>query len=806
MPEPSATNQEHQQLTRALRTLSGCNRALLRAKDEASLLQDICRIIVEKCGYSLAWVGRAETDAAKSITPVAFAGVEKAYIDSLNISWGDNERGRAPTATAIRTGRLTLSRNLLTDPDTARWREGAIQHRIASVLSLPLRVEGEIFGALGIGAPEPDAFGEQELDLLGEAAEDLAFGLQTLRLETRRALAEQEVQRLNRALATRVAVNHALIHASDEPALLQEICRVLVDDCGYRLAWVSYPGEAPAQPSRHVAYAGVDKGFLAIGQAWAASADGQAYIRKLDQELADGRPLVIRERPDGPPLPLREEASRRGFAASIVLPLRLDGAPLGKLVIMASEADAFDAREVDLLFATANDLGFGIATLRTRARALQAEATIRRMAFTDCLTGLPNRLRLGELLEEAIARARQEHHPLGLLRLEVGSNQEINDTLGYREGDRLQQAIAARLQQAVGACCPVARIGEKEYAVLMPSGGAEQAAQLAQQILVALYEPVDLSGLCLDARASIGIALYPGHGTDADTLLRRAGSAQDQARRSGNGYALFHGGLDRECAQHLTLMSDLRRAIDGNQLLLYYQPKLQIASRLVCGTEALVRWQHPQHGLLPPNDFIKLAESSGLITPLTYWVLDHALSQGYAWREEGDSRPISVNLSARDLRDPKLVERVRGAFATWGAEPDWIEFELTESALMDDPVTALETLVQLRNLESRLTIDDFGTGYSSLAYLQRLPVDSLKIDQSFVSGMLSDDDDSAKIVRSIVELAHNLDLEVVAEGVENHETLTRLGNFGCDIAQGFSISQPLPADKFRAWEARSSWH
>ncbi|MBS7663728.1 EAL domain-containing protein [Pseudomonas lalucatii] len=805
MPEPSATDQEHQYLTRALRTLSGCNRALLRAQDEATLLQDICRVIVEKCGYRMAWVGRAEADAAKTVTPLAYAGVEQSYIESLHISWADNERGRGPSGTAIRSGRPSLSRNLLTDPNTRPWREGAIRHEIASVLSLPLRVEGKVFGALGIGAPEPDAFGEQELELLGEAAEDLAFGLQALRIKARRSQAELEIQRLNRALATRVAVNHALIHASDESALLAEICRVLVQDCGYRLACVAYRQEQAPPRFHPVAHAGLDRGFLALGDAWGASAAGLDFVRRLEATMETGRPFVQRNILDDPEAPLREEAHARGFAAAIVLPLRVEGALIGLLAIMAAEADAFDPREVELLSATANDLGFGISTLRTRVRATQAEATIRRMAYTDSLTGLPNRLQLHELLADAIAHARQEHRPLGLLQLEVGSNQEINDTLGYREGDRLQQAIVARLLQAVGAGMPVARIGEKEYAVLMPSGGAEQAAQLAQQILVALYEPIDLSGLYLDARASIGIALYPGHGTEADALLRRAGSALDQAKRGGAGYALYHGGQDRECAQHLTLMSDLRRAIDANQLRLHFQPQLLIATHKVCGTEALLRWQHPQRGLLSPNQFIQLAESSGLITPLTYWVLDSALSQGYAWREEGDSRPISVNLSARDLRDPKLVERIRGAFATWGAEPDWIEFELTESALMDDPTTALETLVQLKNFDTRLTIDDFGTGYSSLAYLQRLPVDALKIDQSFVSGMLSDDDDSAKIVRSIVELAHNLDLEVVAEGVENRETLTRLGNFGCDIAQGYSICRPLPGNRVLAWEARSAW-
>ncbi|SFP84534.1 bifunctional diguanylate cyclase/phosphodiesterase [Pseudomonas borbori] len=810
MPTTSSTSQEHLCLNRALRTLSGCNRALLRAEDEATLLQDICRVIVEQAGYRLAWVGRAEHDPAQTVTPVAHAGVEQAYVDSLNISWADNERGHGPSGTAIRTGQLSLTHNLLTDPNTAPWREGATAHGIASVMSLPLRVEGEIFGALGIGAPEPDAFGPQEMELLSEAAEDLAFGIETLRSKARRAQAEQEIQRLNRALSTRVAVNHALIHADDEPSLLKEVCRVLVQDCSYRLAWVAYRQDNPTEPYHYVAYAGFEEGFLDLAQAWMSGEEGQTFMRRFDATLESGQPYVKQVMRDAvnaaDTAALRDEALKRGYVSFISLPLRVEGALIGTLDISAAEADAFDEQEVELLFAAANDLGFGIATLRTRRRAAEAEATIRRMAYTDELTGLPNRLRLRELLEEAIAEARQEHRALGLLQLEVGRNQAINETLGYREGDRLQQAIAARLVLAVGASNTLAHIGESEYAVLMPSGGAEQASQLAQKILVALYEPIDLSGLLLDTRASIGIALYPGHGTDPDALIRRSASAMDQAKRSSTGYALFQGGLDRECAQHLTLMSELRRAIDGNQLLLHYQPKLQIATNTVCGSEALVRWQHPQHGLLPPNDFIKLAENAGLITPLTYWVLDAALGQSYAWHQEGDPRPISINLSAHDLRDPKLLERIRGAFSTWGAEPDWIEFELTESALMEDPVAALETLTQLKNLDSRLTIDDFGTGYSSLAYLQKLPVDSLKIDQSFVIPMLSDDDDSAKIVRSIVELAHNLDLEVVAEGVENQETLTRLGNFGCDIAQGFSISQPIPGNSFRNWEALSSWH
>ncbi len=796
-----ASSEEVEYLNRALRTLSGCNRALLRAEDPCFLFREICRVVVEEGGYRMAWVGRAEHDEEQSVTPLAHVGLDKDYVDSLNITWADRERGRGTTGTAIRTGVPTITRNILTDPRLSPWRESAITHGITSVLSLPLRVDGEIFGALAICAREPDAFGERELALLSEAADDMAFGLQALRIKARRRQAEQQVEALNRALATRVAVNHAVIHATSEIPLLTEICRVLVDECGYRQAWVDYRQDDPVHPYKVMACNAAN----GICQGWGAGGHDGSFHGQLETTLQAGDPLVLRDLLNDAEAALHEEAREYGFASALALPLQVEDTLIGMLVIMAERADAFDEKEVELLLATAHDLGFGITTLRTRARAVEAEATIRRMAYEDALTGLPNRVRLHELLDTAIANARQERRPFGLLHLEIARNQEINETLGYREGDRLQIEIAARLRQAVGAERTVARMGECEFAVLMPNGGAEHASQLAKQILMALYDPVELSGLYLEARASIGIALYPGHGTAPEALIRRSGSAMEQAKRSNAGFAVFQGGLDQECAQHLTLMGDLRRAIDRNELLLYYQPKVEIASNRVCGTEALVRWRHPQHGMLPPDEFVHLAENTGLITPLTLWVLDTALGQRYAWHEEGDERPISVNLSAHDLRDPRLLERIRGSFATWGAKPHWIEFELTESALMEDPVASQQTLSALKDLDAHLTIDDFGTGYSSLAYLQRLPVDSLKIDQSFVSGMTSNPG-SAKIVRSIIELAHNLDLTVVAEGVEDQLTFNQLGQYGCDIAQGYKISQPIPAEQFRDWETRSVWH
>jgi diguanylate cyclase (GGDEF)-like protein len=797
MKKPRSTQEELERLSRALRTLSGSNRALLRADDESSLLREVCRVVVEEAGYRAAMVGRAEHDEDKTITPLAQIGLDEL---AQTFTWADTDQGHSATGTAIRTGMPCLINNIVDHP-SAIWREFARQRGFASVLSLPLRVEGGIFGAIAIAAPETDAFDEKELELLTEAADDLAFGLETLRLRQRRAQAEQEILLLNRALRTRAAIARALIHALDESSLLNEICHVAVESCGYRLAWVGYAEHDDAKTLRPMAYAGFDDGFLALPRSWG----GSERARRISALIEAGQPWVVRDLYNDADYPYREEARQRGYGSMIALPLHVEGQLIGALHILAAEADAFDDQEMELLVAAANDLSYGLGALRARARAAEAEATIKRMAHFDAVTGLPNRVRLRELLGEAIASAKDDRHPLALLRVEMERFREINETLGDREVDLLLQGVAARLESAVGDGCKLARMAEGEFALLLLRGGAEQAMQLAHRIVAVLGEPVELSGLLLDVRSNIGISVYPGHGTQPDALMRRASIALDHARLSGAGVLLFKGGLDLECAQRLSLMGDLRQAIEHNELLLYFQPKLQIASGRVCGAEALLRWQHPRLGMVNPGAFIKLAESTGLITPLTYWVLDAALQQSYAWHEQGLAQPLSINLSARDLREPKLLDHISGSLATWGAQAGWIEFELTESALMEDPVGALDTLTRLKRLDVQLTIDDYGTGYSSLSYLQKLPVDAIKIDQSFVFDMATNKD-SATIVSSTIELAHNLDLTVIAEGVEDQGTFERLAALGCDMAQGYCISRPITADQFRVWEAQPMRH
>ncbi|NMF90057.1 putative bifunctional diguanylate cyclase/phosphodiesterase [Aromatoleum petrolei] len=610
-----------------------------------------------------------------------------------------------------------------------------------------------------------------------------------------------------RALRTLSAGNRTLLRAQDEATLLHDMCRVIVELGGYRMAWVGYAEHDEAKTIRPMAHMGFEEGFLELGRFTWAEGESESSRGPTSQAIRSGKPVVVQDTTTLAstqlPVPL-EETLRRGYASIAAFPLIIQDRTIGNLTIFAAEADAFDECETRLLAEMADDLAFGIANLRMRERHREAEETIRHMAFFDALTDLPNRSSVGETLAAEITQAQLENQSMAVLLLKVGRFQEISDTLGYQEGDHLIVEMAARLRHLAGPDKSVARVGEDEFAIIMPRSSAEAAMRVAHHTMREACDPVDFAGLAMDPHAYIGISLFPGHGNTPEALLRRAKIAAVQARRTACKYTLYKGTEDRESTRRLELMSELRSAIDHNELLLYCQPKVSIRSGEVCGAEALVRWQHPQHGMIATGEFIALAEHAGLIMPLTRWVLEAAFRQSYAWHERGIARPLSVNLSAQDLRDPRLIDRISGLFATWALPPELVQFELTESALMEDPAGALETLDHLKDLGVDLFIDDFGIGYSSLSYLQKLPVDSLKIDHSFVTSML-ENQGSAVIVHSTVELGHNLGLGVVAEGVESEGLWNRLQELGCDTAQGHFVGRPIPTAQFDEWEAQSPW-
>lgn len=439
-----------------------------------------------------------------------------------------------------------------------------------------------------------------------------------------------------------------------------------------------------------------------------------------------------------------------------------------------------------------------------RRDSKRVEEELRYLANFDPLTDLPNRNLYYERLEHALQLATRSQTSLALILLDLNEFKEINDTMGHQTGDLLLKQLGPRIKAALRECDMVARLGGDEFAVLLPGANEEDATLAANKILRSLEAPFVIGDLTLDAQASLGLALYPQHGIDKDALMRRADIAMYLAKQSASGYAIYSSERDSYSPERLTLMAELRRAIDNDQLFLAYQPKIDLGTGRAIGLEALARWRHHERGMIPPDQFIALAERTGLIKSVTFWALNAALAQGRAWREQGLAIPISVNLSARNLHDVNLPDQIAKLLKTHGAEPEQLELEITESTIMADPARAFNILTRINRMGVALFIDDFGTGYSSLGYLKKLPARAVKVDKSFVLNMTEDEND-AMIVRSIIDLAHNLRLKVIAEGVENQEIWDRLATLGCDAAQGYYMSRPLPASEMTEWLLESQW-
>jgi diguanylate cyclase (GGDEF)-like protein len=435
---------------------------------------------------------------------------------------------------------------------------------------------------------------------------------------------------------------------------------------------------------------------------------------------------------------------------------------------------------------------------RMRVDVAEQQEQVRRLAYWDRLTGLPNRVQFGEAVRDAIAAARPES-ALSVVMLDLDRFKDVNDVLGYAFGDRLLARVAERLvQQAVRHGDLVGRLGGDEFAVLLTSGDATLGQAVAQRIERSFDTPLQLDEQTVDLRASIGIASWPAHASDANALVNRAELAMYAAKRRSQGPLLYDPSLDVGRGQTLSLLSELRRAVERDELRLYLQPKLALGSGTLVGAEALVRWQHPERGLVPPLQFIPFAEQTGFIRVLTLWVFEEAVRQWRLLRDLGIELTLSINLSTRDLLDAELPQKFASRLAEHEAPAGAFCLELTESAIMEEPQRALLILERLAQAGFRLSIDDFGTGYSSLAYLKRLPVHELKIDQSFVRHLKADSSD-AKIVRSTVDLAHALGLTVVAEGVESPAVWDLLRELRCDQAQGFHMARPMPAGELSGW-------
>jgi diguanylate cyclase (GGDEF)-like protein len=435
---------------------------------------------------------------------------------------------------------------------------------------------------------------------------------------------------------------------------------------------------------------------------------------------------------------------------------------------------------------------------RSEELRLQAERS-EHIANHDPLTSLPNRSLFRDRAHQAILASARHGHNTALLLIDLDRFKEINDTLGHHSGDLLLREVGPRLQRVLRESDTVARFGGDEFGILLTHvsepAGAERVARAVHRTL---EEPFAVGGLTLDVEASIGIALHPLHAADFDELMKRADVAMYRAKAKRSGYEVYEPEEDESDATKLQLASELRQAPLRNELVMHYQPKADLRTGRIVGAEALMRWRHPRNGMMMPDRFIPLAERSGLIRSLTLFAVETALVQARTWREAGIELTVSVNLSTRDLIDISLPEEIAGLLEQIQVPPHLLELEITESVIMADPMRARGVLTRLREMGVKVALDDFGIGYSSLAYLNKLPVNDLKIDRSFVIDLMGDTGNLA-IVQSAIELGHNLGLTVVAEGVETDEAWRRLRVLGCDVAQGWLIGRPLAAADFTSW-------
>ena len=486
------------------------------------------------------------------------------------------------------------------------------------------------------------------------------------------------------------------------------------------------------------------------------------------------------------------------FAVGSVVTARRITTPVRALV-RAAERLAHGDYRTPVEVHSADEIGeLAQAFDRMRESVDAQKREIARLAYWDTLTDLPNRVQFRDMVQRAIEQA-QPQTAIAVLLLDLDRFKHVNDVLGYGVGDSVLREVARRLCSTGDTRANrVARLGGDDFALLLPETTALQALSAAERIARTFEESLIVDGQSVDMGASIGITLYPEHASDADALLSRAEVAMYAAKRAGVGVMLYDHSADSSSAETLTLLGDLRQAVERGELRLFLQPKVLLESGKVVGAEALVRWQHPQRGMVPPMQFIPFAEQTGFIRTITGWVVRESLRTLKQLHAQGRLLTLSVNLSTRDLMDLQLPARFAALIDEFRVPARFVCIEITESAIMDDPQRAQTTLDCLSALGFPLAIDDFGTGYSSLAYLKRLPVDELKIDRSFVMQMTRDSDD-AKIVRSTIDLAHNLGLAVVAEGVESGSSWRMLRSLGCDQAQGYLIGRPMPAAEFAGW-------
>lgn len=607
---------------------------------------------------------------------------------------------------------------------------------------------------------------------------------------TERKRAETQIIRLNRLYGIVSGINAAIVRTRNRQELFTEACHIAVEHGQFRMAWIGSV-DSKGTGLSPLAWSGFDEGYF--DKITQAIRNNKADTLVLAvRALQEKTPVVCNDIDSDPQFAhWRIDALQRGYRSMGAFPLMGDSQPVGLFVLYAPELNFFDVEEIKLLTELTANISYALEYLKK-------EEKLNYLAYHDVLTGLPGRTLFHDRLVQAVTNAHRHGDKLGVLFIDLDHFKNINDSLGHYVGDMLLKQVAALFTACMREDDTVARLGGDEFVVILASMASEDEAwMVSQKILKLMTEPFTIEAHELFVTCSIGIALYPKDGDDAKTLLQSADGALYLAKNKGRNNAQFcTAEMNAKALERLTLESELRQAINRQEFLLHYQPRVDMVSGEITGMEALVRWQHPVQGLLYPTKFIPVAEESGLIVPLGEWVLRTACEQNKAWQLAG-LKPVSiaVNLSARQFKQQDLVELVSNILQETELDPSYLELELTESMVMQNVEAAIATLTQFKVIGVKLSIDDFGIGYSSLNYLKHFPIGFLKIDQSFVRDITTNRDD-AIIAKIIISMAHDLGLRVIAEGVETEEQKSFLCSHRCDEMQGYFFSMPLPAEEF----------
>ena len=785
-----------ERIARMFAALTATNEAILRAQSVNDMFQMVCHAAVDQ-GKLLGTAIFTVEDGSSWFKLAAQTSAFPDVTSKLRFSSDPTiPEGQGLEGAVFRTGKPCISDDVPNDPRSRPWLLPAKASGLTACGVFPLfagaRTVGVICFFFGSGVGQLD---EEMSKLMGRISENISFGLGVFEREDNRRLAEKQKDRLTRMFAALSATNEAIMRAKTREELCELVCEAAVLGGTFKSTMISF-----AEPGRRFlrvfTAAGSERGVLEGVQIPVDVPDAIASSLH-ERAFKSMQPCISNDYLNDPRLTLFKERFRgNGTLSAASFPLFKDAEPAGILVFHCSEVGAFTPELIELLQRLADNVSFALGNFDRADEKAKADLQIKHLATHDSLTNLPNRVMFNQLLHFAIEAARRHERRFAVLFIDLDRFKIINDSLGHDAGDALLIEIGNRLRQSLRPNDVVARLGGDEFVVILYDTGDRQDVEaVARNLLSVLSQPLQLSGHECHTTASIGIAMYPSDGSDVQTLTKNADMAMYLAKEDGkNGFRFFTKEIKTQSIERLTLETALRRALDRDQFALHYQPKVDMATGQITGVEALLRWTHPELGMLPPMQFIPLAEETGLIVPIGRWVLKEACAQNMAWQRRG-LRPVSmaVNLSPRQFVDENLLQDIDEALAASGMSPVLLQLEVTESMVMRNVPRAIKVLDAIQSRGIRLAIDDFGTGYSSMSLMKQFPIDTIKIDRSFVRDLPNDSEDQA-IAQAIISMGKALGMTVVAEGVETTEQETFLRDHACDEMQGFLFSKPVPPE------------